>query len=152
MHFCSICQNMYYIRIDSEDTNKLIYYCRNCGKEDNFLNVYNNCTGSEASNVNELESLLNEESKTNLEKCVCVSRIQIKKDKKNYNNMINKYTKLDPTLPRTNKIQCPNTNCKTNIEGKEKEIIYERYDDINIKYIYLCSTCETVWKTDEDKI
>jgi hypothetical protein len=143
---------MYYIRIDSEDTNKLIYYCRNCGKEDNFLNVYNNCTGSEASNVNELESLLNEESKTNLEKCVCVSRIQIKKDKKNYNNMINKYTKLDPTLPRTNKIQCPNTNCKTNTEGKEKEIIYERYDDINIKYIYLCSTCETVWKTDEDKI
>jgi len=152
MHFCSVCQNMYYIRIDSEDTNKLIYYCRNCGKEDNFLNVYNNCTGSEASNVNELESLLNEESKTNLEKCVCVSRIQIKKDKKNYNNMINKYTKLDPTLPRTNKIQCPNTNCKTNTEGKEKEIIYERYDDINIKYIYLCSTCETVWKTDEDKI
>jgi len=152
MHFCSICQNMYYIRIDSEDTNKLIYYCRNCGKEDNFLNVYNNCTGSEASNVNELESLLNEESKTNLEKCVCVSRIQIKKDKKNYNNMINKYTKLDPTLPRTNKIQCPNTSCKTNTEGKEKEIIYERYDDINIKYIYLCSTCETVWKTDEDKI
>jgi hypothetical protein len=53
---------MYYIRIDSEDTNKLIYYCRNCGKEDNFLNVYNNCTGSEASNVNELESLLNEET------------------------------------------------------------------------------------------
>jgi len=152
MHFCSICQNMYYIRIDSEDTNKLIYYCRNCGKEDNFLNVYNNCTGSEASNVNELESLLNEESKTNLEKCVCVSRIQVKKDKKNYNNMINKYTKLDPTLPRTNKIQCPNTSCKTNTEGKEKEIIYERYDDINIKYIYLCSTCETVWKTDEDKI
>ena len=152
MHFCSICQNMYYIRIDSEDTNKLIYYCRNCGKEDNFLNVYNNCTGSEASNVNELESSFNEESKTNLEKCVCVSRIQIKKDKKNYNNMINKYTKLDPTLPRTNKIQCPNTSCKTNTEGKEKEIIYERYDDINIKYIYLCSTCETVWKTDEDKI
>lgn len=152
MHFCSICQNMYYIRIDSEDTNKLIYYCRNCGKEDNFLNVYNNCTGSEASNVNELESLLNEESKTNLEKCVCVSRIQIKKDKKNYNNMINKYTKLDPTLPRTNKIQCPNTNCKTNTEGKENETIYERYDDINIKYIYLCSMCETVWKTDEDKI
>jgi hypothetical protein len=35
---------------------------------------------------------------------------------------------------------------------RPKEIIYERYDDINIKYIYLCSTCETVWKTDEDKI
>lgn len=151
MHFCSVCQNMYYIRIDGENTNKLIYYCRNCGKEDNFLNVYNNCAGSEPTNVNELESSIDETEQTE-QKCVCVSRIQIKKEKKNYNNMINKYTKLDPTLPRTNKIQCPNTTCKTNTEGKEREIIYERYDDVNIKYIYLCSTCETVWKTDEDKI
>ena len=41
MRFCSKCENMYYIRIDSEDTNKLIYYCRHCGnEEDNLLNEY----------------------------------------------------------------------------------------------------------------
>ena len=39
MHFCSQCQNMYYIRIDSENVNKLIYYCRSCGNEDKLLNV-----------------------------------------------------------------------------------------------------------------
>ena len=33
MHFCSVCENMYYIRIADEDSNKLIYYCRNCGHE-----------------------------------------------------------------------------------------------------------------------
>jgi hypothetical protein len=32
---------MYYIRISSDDANKLIYYCRNCGHEDNNLNVDN---------------------------------------------------------------------------------------------------------------
>ena len=37
MHFCNVCCNMYYIRIDAENTNKLIYYCRNCGNEDNLL-------------------------------------------------------------------------------------------------------------------
>ena len=37
MHFCSVCQNMYYIRLKEENGNKLIYYCRNCGnEEENF--------------------------------------------------------------------------------------------------------------------
>ena len=32
MHFCSQCQNMYYISIDPNDVNKLVYYCRNYKK------------------------------------------------------------------------------------------------------------------------
>ena len=48
------------------------------------------------------------------------------------------------------------------IEGKEekgekeegqkgesmREVIYIRYDDINMKYVYLCVHCDTTWKTD----
>ena len=34
---------------------------------------------------------------------------------------------------------------------KAREIIYIRYDDVNIKYVYLCSTCDTVWKMDDNK-
>ena len=34
MHFCSVCNNMYYLRIDEKNPNKLDYYCRNCGHED----------------------------------------------------------------------------------------------------------------------
>ena len=37
MHFCSKCDNMYYIRINADDPNKLVYYCRNCGNEDNLI-------------------------------------------------------------------------------------------------------------------
>ena len=53
MHFCSNCSNMYYIRINSDDSNSLVYYCRQCGNEDKFIAVGN----------------------------VCVSKIQIKKSK-----------------------------------------------------------------------
>jgi DNA-directed RNA polymerase subunit M/transcription elongation factor TFIIS len=115
---------MYYIRIDSEDSNKLVYYCRNCGNEDDTLTVEN----------------------------VSVSKVQLTRSEQKFSHIINKYTKLDPTLPRINKIKCPNPECETNTsEGAEREIIYIRYDDVNMKYVYLCSTCETVWKTDEQK-
>jgi hypothetical protein len=28
-------------------------------------------------------------------------------------------------------------------------VIYIRYDDDNMKYLYMCVTCDTVWKTDD---
>jgi len=121
MHFCTICFNMYYIRINSDNPNQLVYYCRNCGNEDKLLAVEN----------------------------VCVSKTQIKKNDQSFNNIINKYTKLDPTLPRVNNILCPNKDCPTNTKEAEREIIYIRYDDVNIKYVYLCSECDFVWKTNE---
>jgi hypothetical protein len=125
---------MYYIRIDNEDSNSLVYYCRNCGNEDKFMDIQSSC-------------IQQNQNKTN---CVCILKTDIKKNDKNYNNIINQYTKLDPTLPRTNKIDCPNPNCDTNKSKKDKEIIYERYDDVNMKYIYLCTSCDTTWKTFEE--
>jgi DNA-directed RNA polymerase subunit M/transcription elongation factor TFIIS len=121
MHFCSQCQNMYYISIDPEDTNKLVYYCRNCGNKDSTLSISN----------------------------VTVLKVQLKKSEQEFSHIINKYTKLDPTLPRINKILCPNPECSTNTDDTSREIIYIRYDDINMKYVYLCSTCDTVWKTED---
>jgi DNA-directed RNA polymerase subunit M/transcription elongation factor TFIIS len=113
---------MYYIRINSDDPNKLVYYCRNCGNEDKLLAIEN----------------------------VCVSKTQIKKSEQSFSHIINKYTKLDPTLPRINTILCPNPDCSTNKTNKEREIIYIRYDDTNMKYIYMCSDCDTIWKTNEN--
>ena len=119
MHFCSNCSNMYYIRINSDDPNKLVYYCRHCGNEDKLLSVDN----------------------------LCVSKTQIQKTEQSFNHIINRYTKLDPTLPRINTILCPNPDCETNTKNKDREIIYIRYDDTNMKYVYLCSTCDTIWQT-----
>jgi DNA-directed RNA polymerase subunit M/transcription elongation factor TFIIS len=109
---------MYYIRINEDDPNKLVYYCRNCGNEDDTISHDD----------------------------VSVSKVKIKKDELSFSHIINEYTKLDPTLPRINTILCPNPDCDTNTKGSEREIIYIRYDDMNMKYVYLCSTCNTVWK------
>ena len=127
MHFCPKCGNMYYLQLKKDDQDKLIYYCRNCGNEDESL----------VSNLNNLY----------------VSKTDIKKEM-NYKTSINQYTKLDPTLPRIDNIDCPNPDCDCNkTEGKseepiaKKEILYIRYDDANMKFVYLCAICDTVWNT-----
>lgn len=136
MHFCVICNNMYYIRITDESdkntsgfkkTDQLIYYCNNCKHTDMNQNVTN----------------------------TSVLRTQLHKNKEKYTNIIHEFTKYDPTLPRTNRILCPNLECLTNGEDEReriaREIITIRYDDINMKYVYLCTTCDTSWKPDEKK-
>ena len=122
MHFCTNCSNMYYIRINADDTNKLVYYCRKCGNEDKLIAVEN----------------------------VCVSKTHTNQSEKTFSHIVNKYTKLDPTLPRINTVLCPNLDCVTNKDGKSREIIYIRYDTSNMKYIYMCSDCDTVWQTNEN--
>jgi DNA-directed RNA polymerase subunit M/transcription elongation factor TFIIS len=125
MKFCSICNNMLYIKMyDQCNSNAIKYYCRNCGNEDNTI---------------EKEG-------------VCVIKTQLRKNGQQFNHLINRYTKLDPTLPRIYSIRCPNEACETNVNNVDRpEIIYMRYDDENMKYLYLCTTCDTTWKTDDTR-
>ena len=122
MNFCTNCDNMYYIKLEEEECDKIVYYCRNCGNVDDKILDVNKCILEE--NINKTE------------------------DK--YNVHINKYTKLDITLPRINTIKCPNSLCQTNsaeFDPSKKEIIYIRYDNTSMKYLYLCSHCDFTWKT-----
>lgn len=122
MKFCIKCDNMYYIGINEQNPNTLNYYCRNCGYVDS----------------------------NHIDDTSCILRNDIKKGEQKYNHIINEYTKLDPTLPRVTNIKCPNVNCKTNTEKDTKtEIIYIRYDENNLKYLYLCPICDTTWKTND---
>jgi DNA-directed RNA polymerase subunit M/transcription elongation factor TFIIS len=122
---------MYYIKIKDDNENQLTYYCRNCGYVDETLAEEGTCV---------LNTNLAEES------------IQ------SYDHIINKYTKLDPTLPRLYNLKCPNTNCVTNKSLEEdqenqemfSEVIYIRYNEKEMKYLYLCTTCDFVWKTNEN--
>jgi DNA-directed RNA polymerase subunit M/transcription elongation factor TFIIS len=123
MHFCNNCENMFYLKIENENCDKLLYYCRNCGNTDvNLINT-SKCI---------LKETFNNESK------------EI--------NQINKYTKLDITLPRINYIKCPNESCKSNTDDfdiNNREILYIRYNNINMKYLYLCCHCEYYWNTEK---
>ncbi len=164
MKFCSECQNMYYIKINGEDANTLVYYCRFCGHEDNEPT----------------------------DDGVVVLRTEYKKTEQQFSHMINRYIKHDPTLPRITNVKCPNEGCKSNGAGEKSHnstdkshnstdkshnstdkshnstdksasgghdspkgdassVIYLRYDDANMKYLYICEYCDTTWKTDDNK-
>jgi DNA-directed RNA polymerase subunit M/transcription elongation factor TFIIS len=137
MHFCDKCDNMLYIKLMTEDSDNLVYYCRNCGNSEYPIDKDN----------------------------ICVSKTDIVISEKAYDHDINEYTKLDPTLPRTNNIKCPNQSCSSNNiisgleeqditgnsdENKVNEVIYLRYDDQNMKYIYMCTLCNKIWKTNDN--
>ena len=100
MHFCENCGNMFYIELNKNDPDTLIYYCRNCGnKNDKLINELNNN---------------------------CVSKTHIIQNTSGYKNVINEYTHLDPTLPRVKfNMDCPNPECdsnkKTDSESKDPD-------------------------------
>jgi DNA-directed RNA polymerase subunit M/transcription elongation factor TFIIS len=117
---------MLYIGIDAENTNQLTYYCRHCGAIDELTTAEGHC----------------------------VLNTQLKKGEQKFNHIINPYTKFDPTLPRIYNVKCPNGVCKSNASTEHAssspaEVIYIRYDDQQLKYLYICTECDYVWKTDD---
>jgi DNA-directed RNA polymerase subunit M/transcription elongation factor TFIIS len=132
MRFCVNCKNMLYLQLENATSNTLVYYCRVCEYKDTEDLDY----------VNVGHSVLS---------------TQFKKGEQRFNHIINRYTKLDPTLPRIYNMKCPRLECKTNEQAtsskeetsekgpKETEIIYMRYDDDKMKYLYICAECDHVW-------
>jgi DNA-directed RNA polymerase subunit M/transcription elongation factor TFIIS len=75
------------------------------------------------------------------------------KEKKSegYKILMNEFTQQDPTLPHVDTIKCPNMGCKSNIEdgggGVKKDVIYIKFDAVNMKYLYICNVCDTQWRS-----
>jgi DNA-directed RNA polymerase subunit M/transcription elongation factor TFIIS len=119
MKFCTVCNNLLYMSIDPTDPNHVINKCHVC---------------------DHVEDLAEHES-------VCVLNTNIKQNEQRFNLMINEYTKEDPTIPHIYNVKCPNSGCKTNVDNvANTDVMYIRYDDLNLKYLYVCVECNTVWK------
>lgn len=101
-----------------EDDQELVHVCKKCGYEH-----------------------------TRSDETTLISSMTFSKQEQ-YTSVINKYTKLDPTLPRIQNIPCPQEDCPNHKVGRD--IIYVRYDNVDLKYAYLCPLCDTVWKTDKN--
>lgn len=69
------------------------------------------------------------------------------KTSEGYKILMNEFTKNDPTLPHVNTIKCPNEGCETNTSGKERDVIYIKYDAVNMKFLYICNVCDTQWRS-----
>ena len=128
MRFCTKCDNMYNMKIsEGDDSNELIHYCRNCGNEDTTVDSTNVCISTTVYNG---DTNASSSSKT---------------DSSVDHNVV--YAKHDPTLPRTDKIKCPNKDCASNAaDAANAEVVYSRYNDKDMKYMYVCCKCDTSWK------
>jgi len=122
MEFCEKCNNMLYINIESSDegNNKLKNYCKNC----NFS-----------------KELPSDKS------MAIIENVYEKTENINYKLFINPHIKHDPTLPRVNNIKCINKECTKKKEDMN-EVIYIKYDNENMKYLYYCVHCGKFWKLD----
>ena len=145
--FCKICRYYLYLEevtveaeADAPPTTELRRICRNCGYHEI------------------MESGL-------------ILEIDLKeKTSEGYKILMNEFTKDDPTLPHVHTIKCPNQDCESNKnvpkardepdeqdekddlpgeynEGVESDVIYLKYDAVNMKYLYICNVCDTKWRS-----
>jgi DNA-directed RNA polymerase subunit M/transcription elongation factor TFIIS len=120
MKFCPNCKNLFYLSLSETDENKLQYYCRNCQTQDTTESIH----------------VVHHDAQ----------------HEKNFNFVVNEFTIRDPTLPHLYNMKCPFENCPTNVPEKGKtglkktDVVYLRFDDENMSYVYICTVCQTKWK------
>ena len=113
--FCDNCNNSLYIYLDNEQS-KLYLYCKACNNKTDYNN---NKIYDNDFNIDLSESINS-----------------------------NKFINYDLTLPHIHNqnIKCPNEECKSIKEKNIKsDIIYIKYDKVNMKYIYNCNYCGQKW-------
>ena len=111
--------------------------CENC---DNFMftytdegkNIYNGC--KECGNKVSIK-----------EKCIYKTTYDV-----NISNILNTNQNLlnDLTLPRIENnpnIKCPNSECETNKTKKPCNIVYIKYNEEKMNYMYICESCGQKW-------
>ena len=116
LRYCPVCDNYLYMQVDAE-SQELRRICRKCGfKED------------DAKGGLVMEMMVQQKSS------------------EGYKILLNEFTRKDPRLPhiRSN-ITCPNTVCDSNKAGKNPDVIYIKYDNVNLMYLYICDICGDQW-------
>ena len=157
LEFCETCDNEMYIKwhdesLDSlnnnpykndnegevkyDDTKYMILYCKKCANtkkltRDDFID----------------ENVINSDKATDEEKNEQKQKYSPLIYKKNYESETidsrlfnNEFISEDRTLPFINdpKIKCPSCEDKT-------DILYQIYDQDNMKFLYTCKDCKTSW-------
>jgi DNA-directed RNA polymerase subunit M/transcription elongation factor TFIIS len=129
--FCPVCRYYLYLKQEEKQEEKkadepaekvLIRICRNCGYQEEHTD------GG------------------------LILEIDLKeKTSEGYKILMNQFTEMDPTLPHVNTIKCPNDICPSNPpSNQEKDVIYLKYDAVNMKFLYICNVCKTRWRSKAD--
>lgn len=126
IQFCPECNNNFsnysYVteKEDNKPVNYLVYTCQSC--------LYT----QKKKSVNNLEDAILF-TKNNLNKLP---------DKEVHSDMC-----IDPTLPHTTRVECPNKGCASNREENPvmRNIVFFHYN-VEMKLAYICCVCHSFWK------
>jgi ribA/ribD-fused uncharacterized protein len=119
IRFCPVCRYYLYVEANTGQTESLYRFCRNCGyrKEDEHGGV------------------------------VTEMAIQ-EKAAEGYKILLNEFTRRDPRLPHIkNDVKCPDPACDSNHGKADPDVIYIKYDPINMLYLYICDICGHQWRS-----
>jgi hypothetical protein len=126
IRFCPVCRYYLYLQVastkdkDASSKNMAHYrLCRNCGYKEQ----------------DEKGGLLSE---------ILVQE----KAAEGYKILLNEHTRHDPRLPHLRGVlKCPDPACESNHVGKISDIIYMKYDAVNLLYLYICDICGFQWRS-----
>ena len=120
LRFCPVCENYLYTDVDAESLD-LFRVCRKCGHKE-----------KDTKGGLVMEMMIQQQSA------------------EGYKILLNEFTRTDPRLPHIRKnITCPNVGCDSNKGGKDPDVIYIKYDAVNLLYLYICDICGEKWHSRE---
>jgi DNA-directed RNA polymerase subunit M/transcription elongation factor TFIIS len=76
-----------------------------------------------------------------------VSEVNYRDDRAKYHHLLTPLLHEDPTLPRVD-LPCPNKDCTRPARGRS-DVLYIKYDAVNLRYLYSCGYCKHFWGPDE---
>jgi len=118
IRFCPVCRYYLYLEVSGEDQS-LHRICRNCGHRE-----------EDTKGGMVMEMMIQERSA------------------EGYKILLNEFTRQDPRLPHIRKnIKCPEPTCDSNHGKKDPDIIYIKYDAVNMLYLYICDICGFQWRS-----
>lgn len=80
----------------------------------------------------------------------CIMETSLDEDLSNYKQFITPFIKYDKTLPRVNNIRCANHEC-TRQQDEDQQVIYIKFNQTKMTYLYYCCHCEHFWKSNDNK-
>ena len=117
--FCGACGNIYKMRLEMGGAgNNLYWVCLSCG------------------------DMIKQQGG-----CLLVETLVQERASEGYRILLNEFTRQDATLPHVKTIKCPSEACGSNQTGAEKDVIYIKYDPVNMKYLYICNVCGEAWRS-----
>lgn len=119
IRFCPVCRYYLYVEANTGTTESLYRLCRNCGYR----------------KADENGGLLTE-------------MVIQERAAEGYKILLNEFTRRDPRLPHIKKdIKCPDPGCDSNHGKSDPDVIYIKYDPVNMLYLYICDICGHQWRS-----